>query len=144
MLTIRLATLDEREALEDLQRRSSLALDEHRQELEANPEAIELPIEMIERDEVFVAEIDGKVVGLAVIFIGDLEAELDGLFVEPQYWRRGIGAALVDVATHEARNRGRALLVTANPSARGFYENCGFAFERDAQTRFGPAIRMSK
>ena len=144
MLKIRLARLDERDALENLQRRASLALEEYRQQLEAEPDAVELPIEMIERDEVIVAEHDGDVVGFAVLFIGDEEAELDGLFVEPDLWRTGIGTALADVATHEARKRGLTLMVTANPSARQFYEKCGFALEGDAQTRFGPAFRMSK
>ena len=144
MLNIRLASLDERDALEALQRRASTALEEYRQQLEAEPDAIELPIEMIERDEVFVAELDGVVAGFAVLFIGDEEAELDGLFVEPEHWRKGVGAALVDSATHEARKRGLALMVTANISAREFYEKCGFAVEGAAQTRFGPALRMSK
>ena len=144
MLTIRLARLDEREALEGLQRRAALALGEYNERLEAEPDAIELPIAMIERDEVIVAELDGEVAGLAVLFIGAEEAELDGLFVEPRLWRRGIGAALVDVATHEARKRGLTLMVTANPSARPFYESCGFTVEGEAQTRFGPALRMSK
>ena len=144
MLTIRLASLEEREALENLQRRSSLALEEYRQQLEAEPDAVELAIEMIERDEVIVAELDGDVAGFAVLFVGEADAELDGLFVEPAQWRKGVGRALVDVATHEARKRGLALMVTANPSARQFYEKCGFAVEGDAHTRFGPAIRMSK
>ena len=144
MLNIRLARLDERKALEDLQRRSSLALVEYREQLEANPDAIDLPIAMIERDEVIVAEIEGKVAGFAVLFVGDAEAELDGLFVEPEHWNEGIGRALVDVATLEARKRGLALMVVANPSAREFYEKCGFASEGETQTRFGPAIRMSK
>lgn len=144
MLTIRLANLDEREALEALQRRASTALEEYRQQLEAEPDAIELPIEMIERDEVFVAESEVELLGFAVVFIGEEEAELDGLFVEPEHWRKGVGAALVDVATHEARKRGLALMVTANISAREFYEKCGFTVEGDAQTRFGPALRMSK
>ena len=144
MLTIRLASPDEREALEALQRRASTALEEYRRQLEAEPDAIELPIEYIERDEVFVAELDGDVAGFAVLFLGEEEAELDGLFVEPEHWRKGVGAALCDVATHEARKRGLALMVTANISAREFYEKCGFAVEGDAQTRFGPALRMSK
>ena len=144
MLTIRLARLEEREALEALQRRASLALGEYNEQLEAEPDAIELPVSMIERDEVMVAEHNGEVAGMAVLFIGEEEAELDGLFVEPELWRQGIGAALVDVATHEARKRGLALMVTANPSARPFYESCGFTLEGEAQTRFGPALRMSK
>ena len=144
MLKIRLARPDERDALEALQRRASTALEEYREQLEAEPDAIELPIEFIERDEVFVAEHDDETVGFAVVFIGEEEAELDGLFVEPEHWREGIGAALVDVATHEARKRGLTLMVTANASAREFYEKCGFSLEGDAQTRFGPALRMSK
>ena len=144
MLKIRQANLDERDALEALQRRASTALEEYREQLEAAPDAIELPIEFIERDEVFVAEHDGEVAGFAVLFVGDEEAELDGLFVDPKHWRKGVGAALVDFATHEARKRGLALMVTANISSREFYEKCGFAVEGEAQTRFGPALRMSK
>jgi RimJ/RimL family protein N-acetyltransferase len=36
------------------------------------------------------------------------------------------------------------MMVIANPSARGFYEKCGFALEGEAETRFGPALRMSR
>ena len=64
--------------------------------------------------------------------------------VEPELWRRGIGAALVEAATHQARRRGLSLTVVASPSAREFYESCGFAVEGEAQTRFGPALRMSR
>jgi GNAT superfamily N-acetyltransferase len=69
---------------------------------------------------------------------------LDGLFVEPELWGHGIGRSLVDHATHEARNKGLTLSVVASPSARGFYEKCGFAIEGEAETRFGPALRMSR
>ena len=144
MLTIRLARPEERDGLEALQRRAALALADYREQLEAEPDAIDLPLDLIERGEVLVAQSDGETVGFAVIFIGDVEAELDGLFVEPEHWRQGIGAALVDVATHEARKRGLTLMVTANPTARDFYEKCGFALEGEAPTRFGLALRMSK
>ena len=63
---------------------------------------------------------------------------------EPDLWRRGIGAALIDVAVHEARRQGLSMTVIANPSAREFYEKCGFTVEGEAQTRFGPALRMSR
>ena len=139
-LTIRLATPDERDALEDLQRRASLALPDYRAQLEAHPDAIHLPPAQIANGQVLVAEVEGKVAGFAAIVGG----ELDGLFVEPKQWRRGIGAALVDAATHEARRKGLALTVIASPTARDFYESCGFAIEGDAQTRFGPAFKMSK
>ncbi len=142
-LGIRLARPEEREALEELQRRASLALGEYNEQLEANPDAIELPLAQVERGEVIVAELDGQVAGFAVVQTNEDEAELDGLFVEPKLWRQGIGAALVAEAIHKARRRGLSLMVVANPSAREFYERCGFTLEGDAETRFGPALRMS-
>lgn len=143
-LTIRIARPEERDALEELQRRASLALGEYNDRLEAEPDAIDLPMEQIERGAVIVAELDERMAGFAVVLIGDEEAELDGLFVEPEHWRKGIGASLVDVAVHEARRQGLAMMVVANPSARRFYEKCGFTVEGEAETRFGPALRMSR
>jgi N-acetylglutamate synthase-like GNAT family acetyltransferase len=143
-LHIRLARPDERDALEALLRRASLALEEYREQLEAAPDAIELPMEQIERGEVIVAELGSRLAGFAAVVIEDDVAELDGLFVEPELWRLGIGAALVDVAVHEARRQGLAMIVVASPSARRFYERSGFTVEGEAETRFGPALRMSR
>ncbi|MDP9423764.1 MAG: GNAT family N-acetyltransferase [Pseudomonadota bacterium] len=143
-LIIRLARPVERDALEELQRRASLALGEYNDQLETEPDAIALPADQIERGGVIVAELDERPAGFAAVVIDDDGAELDGLFVEPALWRRGIGAALVDVAVHEARRQGLTMMVIANPSARSFYEKCGFEIEGDAETRFGPALRMSR
>lgn len=130
--------------MEDLQRRASLALEEYREQLEAEPDAIELPLEQIEHKQVIVADLGNRIAGFAVVLVDFDIAELDGLFVEPDLWRQGVGAALVDVAVHEARRQGLAMTVVANPSARDFYERCGFTLEGAAQTRFGPALRMSR
>jgi GNAT superfamily N-acetyltransferase len=143
-LTIRPARPDERNDLEALQWRASLANKDDRPHLEAHPDAIHLPAEQIERGEVFVAESDGQTLGFAAILQEDGHLELDGLFIEPEAWRRGTGAALVEHVVHEARRRGLSLMVVANKQARGFYEKCGFVLEGDAQTRFGPALRMSR
>ena len=143
-LVIRLARPEERDELELLQRRASLALGEYNEQLEAEPDAVQLPIEQIERGQVIVADLGHRIAGFAAVLIDDDCAELDGLFVEPDLWTRGIGSALVDVAVHEARRQGLALMVIANPSARPFYEKCGFTLEGEAQTRFGPALRMSR
>lgn len=137
-MIIRRAQPGEREALEDLQRRASLALAEHREQLEANPDAIDLPADQV--GSAFVADIDGSVAGFAVLLGG----ELDGLFVDPDYWRQGIGTALVEAAVHEARRQGLTVQVVASPTAQGFYETCGFRQEGEEATRFGPAIRMSR
>jgi ribosomal protein S18 acetylase RimI-like enzyme len=144
-LLLRLARIEELGGLEDLQRRASLALDEYREALLAHPDAIAVPAKQIERGEVVVAEIDGRIAGFAVVLDQDGVAELDGLFIEPELWRQGIGTALVEEAVHAARNRGLSLMtVVANPSAKEFYERCGFRVEGVAETRFGPALRMSR
>jgi GNAT superfamily N-acetyltransferase len=139
-LNLRLARPEEHEELEDLQRRASLELPEYREQLMANPDAIHLPPAQIANGQVIVAELGGEVAGFAAVVGG----ELDGLFVEPDLWGRGVGRVLIDAATHEARDRGLALTVIANPSARRFYESCGFSVEGETPTRFGPAFRMSK
>ena len=139
-LGIRLARPEERDELEELQRRASLALPDYREQLIAHPDAIHLPPAQVANGQVLVAELDGRAVGFAAVVGG----ELDGLFVEPELWGRGIGRMLVDLATHEARRKGLALTVVANPTARKFYERCGFSLEGETKTRFGPGLRMSR
>jgi GNAT superfamily N-acetyltransferase len=139
-LRMRKAQPHERAALEDLQRRASLALPQYRDKLLANPEAIHLPQEQLNRGDAWVAEVSGEIAGFAVLEGG----EIDGLFVDPARWRMGIGAALVEAVAHEARRRGVSLTVTAAPEAREFYGRCGFTVEGEAETRFGPALRMSR
>jgi GNAT superfamily N-acetyltransferase len=139
-LTLRLARSEEHRELEELQRRASLELPEYRDQLIANPDAIYLPEGQIANGQVIVAELSGAIAGFAALVGG----ELDGLFVEPDLWGQGIGRALVDAAVHAARRRGLALKVIANPRARRFYEHCGLTVEGEVQTRFGPALRMTK
>jgi GNAT superfamily N-acetyltransferase len=139
-LRLRLARPEEHEELEELQRRASLELPEYRDELILNPDAVHLPPAQIANGQVIVAELDGEIAGFAAVVGG----ELDGLFVEPDLWGSGIGRILVEAAVHEARERGLSLTVIANPRARGFYEACGFSVEGEQQTRFGPALRMSR
>jgi GNAT superfamily N-acetyltransferase len=139
-LNLRLAQAEEQEALEQLMARASLELAEYREQLLANPDAIHLPPAQIANGQVIVAELGGEVAGFAAVVGG----ELDGLFVEPDLWGRGIGRVLADAATHEARRKGLTLSVIAAPGARRFYESCGFSVEGEAQTRFGPALRMTR
>ena len=139
-LTLRIAEPHEHDELEDLQRRASLELPEYRDQLLDNPDAVHLPLSQLANGQVIVAEVSGEIAGFAALVGG----ELDGLFVEPDLWGQGIGRALVDAATHEARRKGLALKVIANPRARRFYEHCGFSLEGEVQTRFGPALKMTK
>jgi N-acetylglutamate synthase-like GNAT family acetyltransferase len=144
-LTIRLAQVTEREALERLQRRSSMHEPMYRAQLAAHPDAIELPAEQITAGLVRVAEQNGVIVGFAVLLERYADAcELDGLFVEPERLRAGVGRRLVEDAKRIARERGATRVdVVANPQAVAFYEAVGFIPVDEAQTRFGPAPRMS-
>jgi GNAT superfamily N-acetyltransferase len=143
--TIRFARLSERAALEQLQRRSSMHQPMYRAQLEAHPDAIELPAGQIAAGLVRVAEQDGALVGFAVLLDRSGDAcELDGLFVEPEQMRGGVGRTLVDDAIRIARERGAMRIeVVANPQAVAFYEAVGFVEDGEVQTRFGPAPRMS-
>jgi GNAT superfamily N-acetyltransferase len=144
--TFRLATVEERAALEALQRRASLENDGDREALLAHPDAIEIPDSQFERGQVRVCVDGGAVIGFsAVIPAAEGEFELDGLFVEPGLWRRGVGRALIADACAQARASGAgSLSVVANPHALGFYRACGFVAAGDAMTRFGPAPLMRK
>src|SRR4051794_33417155 len=139
-MTIRPARVSERGALERLQRRSSMHQPMYRAQLAADPEAIELPVEQIVTGLVRVAEQDGVVVGFAVLLERSGDAcELDGLFVEPDRMRAGVGRRLVEDAKRIARERGATRIdVVANPQAVAFYEAVGFQPAGEAQTRFGP------
>ena len=127
---IRLAAPQERDALEALQWRASLANDADRPHLEANPDAIELPQEQIDLGQVLVAEIDGAIAGFAVFVREEGHAELDGLFVEPELWRKGIGAALVEKAKEWTNKKGcgrlRLRTNVKRVDAHRFYSGLGF------------------
>jgi predicted N-acetyltransferase YhbS len=144
-LAIRLAQVSEREALEMLQRRSSMHEPMYRAQLATHPDAIDMTAEQITAGLVRVAEQDGAIVGFAVLLERSADAcELDGLFVEPERMRTGVGRRLVEDAKRMARERGATRIdVVANPQAVAFYEAVGFTAVGEAQTRFGPAPRMS-
>jgi GNAT superfamily N-acetyltransferase len=143
---IRTARLDEREALEALQRRASLANPDDREALLTHPDAIELPAAQLEANQVVLAEHDGVVLGFAVVLErDDGDIELDGLFVAPEHWRRGIGRALVERCATDAGKAGAVQLhVIGSYHAEAFYHRCGFETIGPWQTRFGPALEMTK
>lgn len=143
-VTVRSARVSEQKLLEALQWRASLNNPEDRAALLAHADAIELPLEQIEGGGVFVAEVAGSICGFAAILPReDADTELDGLFVEPAAWRRGIGRALVGHCAAAALRRGARLLhVVGNPNAEGFYKSCGFTMLGTKQMRFGVGFLM--
>lgn len=146
VVRIRQATATEAPALEALQRRSSDVWEEYRDQLAANPDAIELPETFVDNGWVQVAaDDDGTPIGFSVVIpTDDRVHEVDGLFVEPDQMLCGVGRALIEnVAARASREGARCLEVTAGP-AQGFYEKMGFQLVGTTQTRFGPAVRMRR
>jgi N-acetylglutamate synthase-like GNAT family acetyltransferase len=144
---IRDARLDERDALRELHRRSSLIWDADRAHLEAHPEVFGVAAEAIAEGRVRVAVAEeGALVGFSVIArVEPGVCDLDDLFVDPDLMGRRIGAALVEDVAARAREAGdRELAVTANPDAIGFYERVGFARGESVPTQFRPGMRMRR
>lgn len=89
--------------------------------------------------EIFVGEIDDRVVGFAVIGpedgagLGTDVAELDRIYVEPGHWARGIGKTLFRHCLEWVREKSyqRLCVWTLEPNtrARRFYESLGFALD---------------
>jgi N-acetylglutamate synthase-like GNAT family acetyltransferase len=143
-IQIRTAGIHEKRALEQLQLRASLANQGDRDHLVDNPDIISIPEAQIASASVFVAEQNGQTLGFAALQPNeDGSIELDGMFVEPGYWRHGIGRKLVAHCLAEARQRGASRLhLIANPHALAFYRSCNFRESGTTQTQFGPAILM--
>ena len=141
---IRCAESCEQKELEALQLRASLTNAGDRDALLAHPDAIQLPLEQITAGKVFVAEWNGSIVGFAVVEPRvDGESELDGLFVDSNVRRRGIGRLLIEHCAKIIRTqKSVALNVVGNPHAKDFYTACGFEVIGNSQTRFGPALLM--
>jgi N-acetylglutamate synthase-like GNAT family acetyltransferase len=143
-LSIRDAVPDEISHLEALQLRDSLVAPDYREALAAHPEVIHLPAADVSEQRTRVAIVNGRVAGFSVMRpVHGTACELDGLFVEPDLMRSGVGRALVDDVVQRARGLGiRRIHVIANPTAIGFYTSVGFVRGDDAMTQFGPAFWM--
>jgi GNAT superfamily N-acetyltransferase len=154
---IRLGVPADLPAASDVYRSASLFNAGDRDNLLAHPEYLILGPEGLAEGRTYVAEEDGSVVGFAT-WIGvngqvtfswprTIEAagiiELEDLFVDPGWMRRGIATALVDRIADVLRARGvERLEVTANRLALGFYRAVGFIDCGVAETVFGAAPRM--
>lgn len=145
-IEIRLAAPGDRLQLIELQRRASLAGSEPEvvQQLLERPEIIDLDEEMLANNEVFVAERGDTIVGFATIIAHDgNDAELEGLFVEPAEWRKGIATLLLRAIEREAAAWGASRLhVMANRNVLGFYEAAGFTEIGERQTELGPMASL--
>ena len=140
---IRLGTPADLPAASGVYRRASLSNPGDRDNLLAHPEYLILGPEGLVEGRTYVAEEDGSVVGFATWAEAGGTIELEDLFVDPGWRRRGIATALVSHVVDVLRARGvQCLEVTANPHAQGFYTAAGFLDCGVAETDFGAAPRM--
>ena len=140
---IRLGTSADLAAASSVYRRASLSNAGDRDNLLAHPEYLILGPEGLAEGRSHVAEQDGSVVGFATWAETVGAIELEDLFVDPGYRRRGIATALLSSIAEVVRAQGAERLeVTANPHALGFYRAAGFADCGTADTVFGAAPRM--
>jgi GNAT superfamily N-acetyltransferase len=140
---IRLGVPADLPAAADVYRSASLSNAGDRDNLLAHPEHLVLGPEGLAEGRTYVAEIEGVLVGFATWLEADDIFELEDLFVDPGWMRRGIAAALVNRIVRVLRARGvERLEVTANPHAVGFYRAAGFIDCGVADTDLGVAPRM--
>ena len=143
MAIIRLGVPADLPAASDVYRSASLSNAGDRENLLAHPEYLVLGPEGLAGGRTYVAEEEGALVGFATWLEAGGVFELEDLFVDPGWRRRGIAAALVGRIAQVLRARGvQRLEVTANPHAMGFYRAAGFVDCGVADTVLGPAPRM--
>ncbi len=79
--------------------------------------------QVVPNHEVWLAEVDGEVVGLLAI---DADGLIDQLFVDPAWQRRGVGSVLLAHARECSPGGLRLFTFQRNERARRFYEKHGF------------------
>src|SRR5262245_3066572 len=80
--------------------------------------------DFINRNFVFVAEINGQIAGCCALAIEGALAEVEHMWIRPEYMGTGLGRRLLERVTAEATARKLpALELSADPNAEGFYRH---------------------
>ena len=141
--SIRLAMASDVSAINQVFRRSSLSNEGDREFLLDHPEVLVFDDAAVRAGRTRVAVAEGHTVGFATTTVTGEIAELDDLFVDPTWMRRGVARALILDAVSAARAVGsRRIEVTANEHARSFYDAVGFVADGAVPTQFSPGTRM--
>ena len=82
--------------------------------------------DFIENNHVYVADEDGQIRGFYALCIENAKAELEHMWVSPEYIGTGIGKELfLDAMDRAARMNVSEVELSADPNAAGFYEHMG-------------------
>jgi GNAT superfamily N-acetyltransferase len=142
---IHTATAADRGELAALHRRSSLVYDDTREVMLARPDLFGVSPAALDAGHVRVVVRDGRMVAFATLLPKDGgTGELEDLFVDPEWMRKGLGRALIGDAVERGQAEGiERIEVTANPNALLFYTAVGFVAEGTVSMEFGFGWRMS-
>ncbi|ANW01650.1 GNAT family N-acetyltransferase [Bradyrhizobium icense] len=126
MLALRPARPEEGPALTELCLRSKAVWGYDDTFMQACGKELTLTPATILASHVQVAELDGRLAGVAEVKSSGDTAQLEKLFVEPGLLRTGAGRKLLDWAKATARAAGAtALVIEADPDAADFYRRMG-------------------
>ena len=81
---------------------------------------------VMKENRIWVAEVDNRPVALMAMN----QEFVDQLYIHPDYWRQGIGAALLNVAREQSPEHVWLYTLQINVNARAFYEKNGFVAEK--------------
>ena len=82
--------------------------------------------DFISNHEVYVAVTDKEIAGCCALVVKDSQAELEHMWIRPQYMGAGYGKALfVHVMQRAATLSAPAVELSADPNAEGFYKHMG-------------------
>lgn len=126
-MNIRKAHLHELPLLSELCLRSKAYWKYDRAFIEACREELTLTKENLAEDYVMMAEDDGRAAGVLHLVLEGTTAELEKLFIDPEWIGKGVGRDLFKWAVETSLAKGATIMnVVADPGAAPFYEKMGF------------------
>jgi len=142
-VTIRRAGPADYDRVSTIYREASLSNEGDRPLLTAHPELLVFDPAVLDRNETHAAEVDGEIVGFVTIVVDGDHGEVDDLFVDPAWMRRGVASRLMTEAVAAAGAAGATTIeVDANGHALAFYERAGFVVDREVELEYGRGLRM--
>jgi GNAT superfamily N-acetyltransferase len=142
-VTIGSASPSDLRVLREIYRRSSLSNAGDEGLFAEHPELLEWPDDALRQGRTRVAAAGGRIIGFATLAAGDGAGELEDLFVDPAWMRRGVGSTLIEDTAGITESKGWSRIeVDANPDALAFYERLGFLAVGAAALRYGTGVRM--
>jgi ribosomal protein S18 acetylase RimI-like enzyme len=145
LFQVRQAVPEDVPELAGIFRRAALSNHGDRAQLLMRPELLLLPEDLLTaRDTVVATLSDGTRVGFASTrSTAPTVLELEDLFVEPSWKRRGVARALMqDIVARSATGNATRIEVTANSHALPFYRAVGFEDDGEVETELRTAPRM--